>query len=154
MAALQEALIASEEKRLSVSRALLDFKMEHNEALESNERIQYDLTEKILELEARLAQSIVNKARFWFVCPSMAPGLPALFHGTASECRSTSRGALRAATTHRTRGYVDPPNTGIQLRNRWGRAPNKQHLAYYCPPHNDLRYTRPPCFSIIVLNHA
>lgn len=63
MAALQEALIASEEKRLSVSRALLDFKMEHNESLESHERVQYDLTEKILELEARLAQSIVNKVR-------------------------------------------------------------------------------------------
>lgn len=63
MAALQEALIASEERRLGVSRALLDFKMEHNEALESNERIQYDLTEKILELEARLAQSAVNKVR-------------------------------------------------------------------------------------------
>ena len=51
MAAIQEALIASEEQRLEVSRALLDFKLENNKAMESAETVQYELQQKIIELE-------------------------------------------------------------------------------------------------------
>ena len=64
LASLQEALIASEEQRLEVCRALLDFKMEHNSFLQSSETIQYELQQKIIDLEGSLTQGIVHHVCF------------------------------------------------------------------------------------------
>ncbi|KAI8465646.1 MAG: P-loop containing nucleoside triphosphate hydrolase protein [Monoraphidium minutum] len=51
-AELQEALIRSEEQRLAVSRALIDFQMEVNEGKQAWEGERFSLEQRILELEA------------------------------------------------------------------------------------------------------
>ena len=63
MREMQEALIASEEKRLEVGRALLDFRLEHTDALQAGEEARYELQQKVLNLEARLAEAAVTSVR-------------------------------------------------------------------------------------------
>ena len=69
MSEMQRALIASEERRLEVGRALLDFKLEHTDAQQAAAEAQYELQQKVLDLEARLAQVAVTTVRppcaFW-----------------------------------------------------------------------------------------
>ena len=73
MAALQEALITSEEARLEVGRALVDFRLEHNAALASAETVRYELQQRILDLEGRLAQGLVHQARSPAACLRSQP---------------------------------------------------------------------------------
>ena len=49
---LQEALIASEEERLQVAKALIDFQVEHNLAIGDAESLKFELEKRVLELEA------------------------------------------------------------------------------------------------------
>ena len=64
MSELQQALIASEERRLQVGRALLDIKLEHNNALQEVETQKYELQQKVLDLEGRVAQGLISSVRF------------------------------------------------------------------------------------------
>lgn len=57
---MQQALIASEERRLEVGRALIEFKIEHNQFEQAAEEAKYELEQKILDLEARLAQVAIT----------------------------------------------------------------------------------------------
>ncbi|GIL90779.1 hypothetical protein Vretifemale_18508 [Volvox reticuliferus] len=57
---LQEALIQSEEQRLQLARALIDFQMEYNEARQDWETIKYELETKLIETEAR-QQEVVDE---------------------------------------------------------------------------------------------
>ena len=63
MAQLQAALIASEERRLQVGRALLATKLEHTDALQAGETAHYELQQKIIDLEGRLAQGLITTVR-------------------------------------------------------------------------------------------
>jgi hypothetical protein len=70
MSEMQQALIASEERRLEIGRALIEFKIEHNQAEQAAEEAKYELEQKVLDLEARLAQVAVTSVRsfggtFW-----------------------------------------------------------------------------------------
>jgi chorismate mutase len=57
---LQQALISSEERRLQVGRALLDIKLEHNNALQEVEEQKYEMQQKVLDLEGRVAQGMIS----------------------------------------------------------------------------------------------
>ena len=46
---LQEALIKSEEERLEIAKALIDFQVEHNQGIAEAERIKFDLEKRVLE---------------------------------------------------------------------------------------------------------
>jgi hypothetical protein len=63
MASIQQALISSEERRLMVGRALLEFKLEHNNALQAAEEEKYELQQKLLDLEGRVAQGLISTVR-------------------------------------------------------------------------------------------
>ncbi|GFR45897.1 hypothetical protein Agub_g7353, partial [Astrephomene gubernaculifera] len=54
---LQEALIQSEEQRLQLSRALIDFQMEFNEAKQEWETAKHDLEVQLIEADARRMES-------------------------------------------------------------------------------------------------
>jgi hypothetical protein len=64
MSALQQALISSEERRLQVGRALLDFRIEHNTALQGEEEQKYELRQKVIDLEGRVAQGLISSVCF------------------------------------------------------------------------------------------
>jgi septum formation inhibitor MinC len=49
-------VIASEENRLAMGRALIDAQLENNSTAQAAEQKQYFLEQRILELEGRLAQ--------------------------------------------------------------------------------------------------
>ena len=59
---LQEELLRSEEKRLEVSKALIDLQLEHTQMQEELEETRYRLEKRIIELEAgQLAQDAESK---------------------------------------------------------------------------------------------
>lgn len=60
MSSVQKALISSEERRLQVGRALLDFKLEHNTTVQQAEEEKYELRQVIIDLEGRVAQGIIS----------------------------------------------------------------------------------------------
>ena len=72
MSSVQKALISSEERRLQVGRALLDFKLEHNTALQQAEEEKYELRQVIIDLEGRVAQGIISAVCPWQLHPKPA----------------------------------------------------------------------------------
>lgn len=55
---LQEALIKSEEERLEIAKALIDFQVEHNQSVAEAERTKFDLEKRVLELETQVRRGI------------------------------------------------------------------------------------------------
>jgi hypothetical protein len=59
MQRLLDALIESEENRLSMGRALIDVQLDSNTNAQTSEQKQYMLEQRILELEGQVAQDFV-----------------------------------------------------------------------------------------------
>ena len=55
---LQEALIKSEEERLEIAKALIDFQVEHNQGIAEAERTKFDLEKRVLELETQVGRDL------------------------------------------------------------------------------------------------
>ncbi len=58
---LQESLIKSEEERLEIAKALIDFQVEHNQGISEAEKLKFDLEKRVLELETQSVEREVKE---------------------------------------------------------------------------------------------
>jgi hypothetical protein len=57
---VQQDMIAREEQRLEIGRALIDSQLQHNEDLQRAEEREYALKQRVLELEGQVAQNFLS----------------------------------------------------------------------------------------------